>query len=275
MAPSRVYKLEAVVLRSVRLGEADRVLTLFTPYLGKLRAVAKGVAKPTSRMAGHLQPLTHTSLLIARGRNLDIVTQAQTVESFRPLREELWRTSAALYLAELVDRFTEEHSESRPIYDLLVRSLRWLCSARDPDLPLRSCEVQLLEHLGYRPELYHCLGCREELEPRAHFFSPQAGGMLCARCVGVEGARSVSLNAQKVLRLLQRDEQSMVERLRLDRDLASELENTLRHYLTFILERELRSTAFFDLVRGHHAAAGETVAAAAVTPRQDLPSPPE
>ncbi|MBI4499081.1 MAG: DNA repair protein RecO [Chloroflexi bacterium] len=265
MAPPRVYKVDAVVLKHTRLGETDRVLTLFTPHLGKMRAVAKGVAKPTSRMAGHLQPLTQTSLLVARGRTLDVITQAQTLDSFRLLREELWRTSAGLYLAELVDRFTEEHSESRPLYDLVARALRWLCVAPAADLPLRSFEIQMLEHLGYRPELYHCLGCMEELEPRAHRFSPQDGGLRCARCIGAEGGRPVSLNAQKVLRLLQRDDRSTIARLRLDPSLAAELERLLRQYLTYLLERDLKSTAFLDLVRRQEAAGGTPAGATPAT----------
>ena len=79
----RVYRCEAVVLRQRRLGEADRILTLYTPQLGKLDAVAKGVRKQTSRKAGHLEPFTLTALLVAGGRNLDIITQAETVESFQ------------------------------------------------------------------------------------------------------------------------------------------------------------------------------------------------
>ena len=280
MTLPRVYKVEAVVLKDARLGETDRVLTLYTPYLGKLRAVAKGVAKSTSRMSGHLQPLTYTSLLIARGRNLDIITQAQIIEPFRPLREELWRTGAALYLAELLDRCTEvsegdspwrEHGENRPIFELLLRLLRWLSTADGPDLPLRYGEIQLLEHLGYRPELHECVACREPLAARVNFFSPRQGGLLCARCTpstelranpstelrssGMESARPLSINAQKVLRLLQSDERATVARLRLDPALASELEMTLRQYLTFILERDLKSTAFLDLVRRRSAAA--------------------
>src|SRR5438045_4093476 len=107
----RVYRCEAVVLRQRRLGEADRILTLYTPQLGKVEAVAKGVRKQTSRKAGHLEPLTLSSLLIASGRNLDIITQAETVESFLPLREDLTRLSRGMYVAELVDRFSESRSE--------------------------------------------------------------------------------------------------------------------------------------------------------------------
>src|SRR6476469_7490501 len=93
----RVYRAEAVVLRTRRLGDADRILTLFTPNLGKIDAVAKGVRKQTSRKAGHLEPRTLTSLLLAHGRSLDLVTDTQTIDSFLPLREDLERLARGLY----------------------------------------------------------------------------------------------------------------------------------------------------------------------------------
>ncbi|MCX6023124.1 MAG: DNA repair protein RecO, partial [Chloroflexi bacterium] len=205
MPAPRAYRADAVVLKHLRIGETDRILTLLSPDLGKFRAVAKGVSKPGSRMAGHLEPLTHSALLVARGRNLDIVTQAQTVEGFRTVREDLPLASAAIYAAELAERFTEEQSGSPEVFHLLLTLLRWLDQAPAAELPLRWFEAQLLEVTGFRPELMRCIECQEELEPRSHYFSPHAGGMLCSRCAG-DGVRVLSLNAQKVLRLLQRDD---------------------------------------------------------------------
>src|SRR5438445_11492344 len=118
--PPRVYRTEAIVLRQRRLGEADRILTLFTPQYGRLDAVAKGVRKQTSRKAGHLEPLTLTSLLVATGQNLDIITQSETIESFLTLREDLQRVARGLYVAELVDRATPERAEQFPIFQLLA-----------------------------------------------------------------------------------------------------------------------------------------------------------
>src|SRR5437588_93894 len=104
----RVYRTEAIVLRGYDYGEADRILTLYTPNSGKLRAIAKGVRRTKSRMAGHLDLFTRSNMLVARGRQLDIVTQAETIESFRSMRDDLSRVSLAHYVAELVDSFTAE-----------------------------------------------------------------------------------------------------------------------------------------------------------------------
>ena len=89
MSRERLYRSEAIVLRRQDFGEADRLLTLFTPALGKIRVVAKGARKPQSRKAGHIESFMRTKMLFARGRNLDLVTQAELVEPYRALREDL------------------------------------------------------------------------------------------------------------------------------------------------------------------------------------------
>src|SRR3990172_155880 len=130
MPRPRVYKAQAIVLRQRKLGEADKIVTLFCAHKGKLDAVAKGVRRTKSRLAGHLEPLTLGSYLIAQGRDLDIVTQAETGGAFRGLRDDLQRLSRGLYCAELVDRLTPERSEGHPVF-LLLRDTLSRLSARD------------------------------------------------------------------------------------------------------------------------------------------------
>src|SRR5215212_6360812 len=123
MRVQRVYTTEAVVLRVRRLGEADSILTLLSADLGKIDAVARGVRKPTSRKSGHLEMLTHSTLLLAHGSNLDIITQAEALHTFLPLREDLRRLGGGLYTAELIDHFMMERDESYSVYRLLVETL--------------------------------------------------------------------------------------------------------------------------------------------------------
>ena len=120
MNAERLYNTDAIILRRSDFGEADRLLTVYTPHRGKLRLVAKGVRKTKSKKAGHVELFTHAALQVATGRNLDIVTQADTVQAYRALREDLDKISHAYYLVELVDRFTEEHDPSYPIFELLA-----------------------------------------------------------------------------------------------------------------------------------------------------------
>ena len=148
----RVLKTEAIVLRRRRLGEADRVITVLTPRRGKREAVAKGALRPRSKLAGHLEPLTRVEIVLAHGRNLDIVTQAETIEPFEAVRADLDRLSAAMYLLELADRFTVEHQEVDAVYELLLASLTRLARGDGVHLATRSFELELLGISGFAPQ---------------------------------------------------------------------------------------------------------------------------
>jgi len=251
MIKHRLYKTEAIVLRRRDLGEADKVLVLYTPYLGKLSAVAKGVRRPTSKLGGHVELLTHSMMMLARGRNLDIVTQSQMLHSFPGLRSSLERASYAFYAAELVERFTEEHIENHPLFRLLLNLLAHLEETDSPDLALRHLEMHLLEVVGYRPELRRCLSCNTDLRPVSNFFSAAAGGGLCPVCGTRDRlARPISLNALKVLRFLQDAPTIHEARVKLDPSLSRELEGILTEYITYLLEGEVKSMRFLrDLKR--------------------------
>jgi DNA repair protein RecO (recombination protein O) len=250
MTTPRIYKTEAIVLRQRKLGEAGKIVTLCTPNYGKLDAVAKGVRRPKSRLGGHLEVLTHTTVMLAQGRNLDTVSQAQTVESFGGLRADLHRLSRALYAAELVDRFSPEGAESYHVFQLLLATLRRLVSAKNVDSVLRHVEMQILGLSGFQPQLARCVNCDRALAAVPSYFSPSAGGVLCPSC-GPEaaGARTLSLNALKVMRLLQSGSFAEVSRVRMDPALAQEVEMHLRAYLIHVLERDVRSAAFIDRLR--------------------------
>jgi len=250
MPAPRIYKTEAIVLRQRKLGEADKIVTLYTPNYGKLEAVAKGVRRPRSRLAGHLEVLTYTSAMLAQGRNLDVVTQAQTIESFAPLREDLHRLSRALYAAELVDRFSPEGAEGYHIFHLLLATLRRLAVGASADVVLRFFEMQLLSLAGFQPQLQRCLGCQRPLTPVPNYFSPAVGGVLCPSCgSGTVASRPLSVTALKVLRLLQDGGFADVQRVRIAPALAQELEFHLRAYVIHVLERDVRSAAFIDRLR--------------------------
>lgn len=248
----RVYRTEAIVLRHSDFGEADRLLTVFTPYLGKVRLLAKGIRKPASRKAGHLDLFTRTQLLIARGRNLDIITQAQTLEPYLALRQDLWRMSHAYYVGELVDSFGEEQAENEPLYTLLCDALGWVCSSSDLALTMRFFELRLLGLVGYQPQLFQCLHCKAPLEPLVNYFSAEEGGMVCPRCAeNQRGMRPIALGTLKVLRYLQTRGYEECIRLQLQPSTRAEAEEVLQQYLVYLLERRLKSVEFMNLLRGH------------------------
>lgn len=246
----RLYNTEAVVLKKTELGEADSILTLYTPHRGKLRAVAKGVRRPKSKLGGHVELLTYSEMLLARSQNLDVITQSQTIECFLPLRDDLWRTSSALYVVELVERFTAEDEENYPVFKLLVDTLQWLCQARHGEIILRCFELRLLQYLGYRPQLQDCIGCQSALEPDNNFFTPSGGGVLCQACRDLEPiVYPLSLNALKVMRFLQRSDYASVDQLRITPELSSELRRLMQVYIRYLLEREVKSVEWLDRLK--------------------------
>jgi DNA repair protein RecO (recombination protein O) len=256
MPADHVYRTRGIVLRRSDLGETDRILTLYTPSHGKIRVIGKGVRKPTSRKAGHVELFMEVDLLIAQGRSLDILTQAEMIQAFDPLRTNLTRTTMAGHAVELLDAFTEDEDASQPLYDLLVAGLGWISMTDDLQRTARFYELRLLTLAGYRPELFHCVICGEPTRPEAQFYSAPDGGVVCPLCAPERpAARSLSLNGLKVLRYLQTRPFDMVEQLSLSGRVQNEIERLMYETLTYHLERRLRSAAFLDRLRREEAAA--------------------
>ena len=250
MPRPRVYKTQAIVLRQRKLGEADKIVTFYSSHGGRFDAVAKGVRRTKSHLAGHLEPLTLGSYLLAEGRDLDIVTQAETVEAYAGLRGDLERLSRGLYCAELVDRLTPERSEGNPIFRLLQETLGHLSTSSSYDLAVRRFELRLVDQLGYRPALAACAACFMPLQPRTNYWSVSGGGAICPDCAD-ESLRlaPLSLNALKMLRLLERGSFEDAARIRISGELALELQTCLRDYVTYVLERDVRSARFVETLR--------------------------
>ncbi len=252
MPESREYATDAVIIRKTKLGEADRILTLYTPDYGKIEAVAKGVRKPKSKMAGHLELLTYSQINLARGRNLDTVIGAQTIDSFINLKNDLMLTSRGLYAAELINQFTVAHSASPSLFQLFLETLGRLTRADSPDLTLRYFELHLLDMAGYRPQLHECVSCRAVLQPVDNAFCPSAGGILCPNCKFEHpSAFPVSVDVLKVLRLFQRSTFAVVSRLKIKPELGQELRVAMSVYIRYVLEREVKSASWMEDLRDH------------------------
>lgn len=176
-----LYREQGVVLRTYRLGEADRIVVLMSQGEGKVRAVAKGVRKTRSRFGGRLEPFTHVDLSLYRGRELDIITQAEVVNPFRGLREDYDRVVAGTAILEAVDQVAQEREAAVRLFLLLVRALRALDAlAGDPAVLLDAFLLKLMALEGYRPVLGECASCGRGADLRA--FSTVRGGALCATC---------------------------------------------------------------------------------------------
>jgi DNA repair protein RecO (recombination protein O) len=249
--PERSFRVEAVVVRHSDFGEADRLLTLYTRQLGKTRALVKGARKVTSRKAGHLEPFTHVRLQLARGRDLLIVTQADTIDAYQALHENLILTGHASYILELLDRFTyEDELENASIFRLLTETLARLASRSDPWLAIRYYEMRLLDYLGFRPQLFECANCGRQILPEDQFFSFSAGGVICPRCgQGLPNLTSISVEALKYLRHFQRSGYAEASRARPSLEVQKETESLMQGYFTHLLERELNTPGFLKRIK--------------------------
>ncbi|GGM06710.1 DNA repair protein RecO [Nakamurella endophytica] len=185
-----VYRDSGVVLRVTKLGEADRIVTLLTRREGRVRAVAKGVRRTRSKFGARLEPFSHVDLQLYRGRNLDIVTQAVTLDPFGPaLAADYGRYTTATAMAETAERLTgEERQPALRLYLLLVSALRALSEGDRPvELVLDAFLLRSMGLAGWAPALTECARCGEP-GPHAAFHVP-SGGALCGSCRSPGSAR--------------------------------------------------------------------------------------
>ena len=171
-----LYRDEAVVLRTWKLGEADRIVVLYTKGRGKVRAVAKGVRKTRSKFGARLEPTSHVALQLYEGRELDIVTQAESLSALSPLRDDLDRLTRATALLEATDTIAQERQADPRVYSMLVGALRTLAE-RDHPLVVPGFFLKLLAHEGFQPRVDGCAVC--DLEDPLVAFDLEEGGLLC------------------------------------------------------------------------------------------------
>jgi len=241
------YRDQAVVLRKLDYGEADRIYTLLTREHGKVGAIAKGVRKTTSKLAYALGLYAHVDVLLAQGRNLDVVAQAQLMPGAR-LEAEVERTAHAALIAELAERVTEDRHPVDGIYELTVLALEELARETEPRRASAYFLSNALELLGYAPQLTDCASCSRPLEPAPSAFSPAAGGFLCMDCAE-PGMMLVSVAAIKVLRLMAAGDIALYRRLRLEASVLREVETVLETQLEHHLDRRLKSLEFLRSMR--------------------------
>lgn len=265
---SRTYPVRGVVLRSRALGEKDRVLVLLTEEQGKISASARGARNPKSKLAALAQPFTLARFLIAKGRTLDIVSQAEIENAHTHLSGDLIKTAWASYFCELCDA-VPEHLPDPELFELLAVSLSTLdgaSNAESAEMIGRWFEAKYLAHLGYAPILGRCVVCETKLNVASDdtqqvvAFSPALGGTLCNSCAFRDGAKlNVKVQSLRALRQLERalsppDAEAFRFQLSLSTQARSDLRAVLQRSLSAHLEVKWKSRAFLDEVLASHAA---------------------
>lgn len=265
MSNGRLYRTEGIIMHRRDQGEADRVVRLCTPS-GKVDVLAKGARKLRSRKAGHIELFSRSSFVLSRVRNYwDIISQAETLEPHARLRNDLLRGAYARYAVELSDRFFTEAQGGTATFDLLDRSLDWLCEADEGGLDTiaRFYEQHLLGLAGFRPELFRCVGNHEEPKAlranqpadgrRPYGFVPEHGGALCPDCYDstkrAPDVMPLSPNALQFLQECQRSSYATLASSLVSGQLHEEMERVMRHYITYHLEQDVKAAAFLQQIR--------------------------
>jgi DNA repair protein RecO (recombination protein O) len=246
----RLIQSEAFVITQTDYSEADRFYTVFTRKKGKIRVFARGVRKSRSRKAGHLQPLSLIHLMLAKGKTFWIITQSDTLKAYLPIKNDLEKTANALYILELLDRFTPEEEPLVPLFTLVKDTMARIEEKEDAFVPIKYFELRLLKFTGYMPDLVTCVQCGKEIQAQAQYFSAERGGVLCPSCgKQISHSREITLPALKYLRYIQRTSYENLAKIDPPRTVRKEIDAIMLYYLTYITEKNLNTPAFITQIR--------------------------
>jgi DNA repair protein RecO (recombination protein O) len=239
-----LYKEQGVVLRTHKLGEADRIITILTQGSGKVRGVAKGIRKTKSRFGARLEPFTHVSLMLYRGTGaLDTITQADILAPHLSIRDDLRRFAAGETMLEAADKVAEEHERNVRLFLLLLSGLRALdASPRDPAAVAESFLLKLLSVSGFHPSLTACAVCGSGAPG---LFSNGQGGAVCSTCAD-HGSVPVSSQVLELLAGLAAAELPEADAAHYDERTRRAARGLLASFAEFYLERRMRSLPMLE-----------------------------
>ena len=240
------YQADAIVLRRLDYGDADRILTLLTREHGKLAAIAKGARRSKARNGSSLDLFGRSRMMLAKGRNLDVVAQVERRGDVRHIAGDLRRTAYAGLVSEIADKVLEDRHPVDDVFELVACTLDRLNDVnRSARVDAAWFVMRMLDILGYQPQLFDCAGCSQPLPEADAWFSPLLGGVLCSRCGAHDQAGSpVSVNSLKVLRVMASDQGELFDRLRLPAPVLEQVEQALQAQLEYHLDRRLKSIEF-------------------------------
>lgn len=253
-----LYRTDAIVLGHRNIGEADRVLTLFSPAKGKIHAVARGVRRPHNRLLGGTQIFTFSNFLIMESRTIDSISQCEIKESFHKIRANLERMAYGLYFAEMLRASTPEEDKNRDLFNFFLKTLYFLQEWNDLELLSRIYEIKLMAIQGFAPEVFRCVSCGEKLSERMRF-SSSLGGVLCFRCLKDDvKAVDISYEAVRALRYFIKKPYRELISLDLREDVKKQLKNASHPFILHHLDRKLKTLEFINDINRLKAPTGPT-----------------
>ena len=244
----RVYSTQAIVIGQREFVEAAKIITILTPDIGKQDSVAKGILKPKSRLAGHLEPGTYCDLELAVGKNLDIIREAQTISRFRASQQNLMRLTTLVYVLELVDKYTVDGTGS-DLFEPLLVTLKRLDIGENLSAVVHGFELTLLEITGFRPSLDQCVNCLSDVNSVQANWSQDGGGIVCGQCVSlVPNTSLIEPKVLKVLRAYQSWPYEESARITIDSYLEAQLSKIMHGLMKAFAERDIKSADLLEEV---------------------------
>ena len=242
-----LYKTEGIVLKSTEFEEADKIVTIYTKNYGKITAIAKGVRKIKSKFGSSLEILTHSVFLLYKGRNIDIVSQTEILESFFSTSKNVIKFAFAANCVEMVNKLTEEREINIGLFNLLKEVLHYLRKTDDPKLLTLSSKWQTMSLLGYRPSINRCCKCNKGVEDQKEmYFNIKEGGLVCNHCIAEdkEGSINVSLYFVKLLRKILITHLSTISNATIPDNKEKELEKITNVYIGYHSEKSFKTDEF-------------------------------
>jgi len=231
--------------------EADKIVTIYTKDYGKITAIAKGVRKTKSKFGSSLEILTYSIFLIYKGRNIDIVSQTEILESFFSTSKEVIKFAFAANCVEIVNKLTEEREINIGLFNLLKEVLHYLRETNDPKLLTLSFKWQTMSILGYRPSLNHCCRCNKSTEDQKKmYFNIREGGLVCHNCIvkDKEGCVKVSIYFNKLVRKILITPLSTISKATIPDKKMKELEKITDSYIAYHSEKSFKTDRFLKFL---------------------------
>lgn len=243
------YKTRGIVIKRMNFGEADRILTILTERFGKVKAMAKGVRKSTSKLGGHLEPFMIVEFQLYEGKTFYTITGAEIISEFPEIHSDLKKTAKVFVIGELVDNFLHEHEKSERIYQILSQILL-LIEHNEKNFLVNAFALKLIESAGFQPEFYECVHCKEKIKEENNFWDDIEGGVICRECKAKSGhGVEISNEFIKSLRFIEQNDFEQIEKLRLNKTLEEEIDRILENYIRSILDKNIKSKKFLNNVK--------------------------
>ncbi len=249
---NRLFQTDGIVLKSIKLNESDKIVTIFSQNYGKIRAIAKGIRKTKSHFGSSMENLTLVKILAFKGKNLNIVSQTEIINSFFSQSRDLNRYGLAIQCAEIVDKISVDEDPNEPIYELFKDTLMLLKDEENPVLLVESFKWKLFSILGYQPELNKCINCNQYIKKNKHYiFDIQKGGIICTSCQEANNYYQIEIT-EYGLRLLKRiidASLGMIHNKKVVQSALYELIKITDRYMSYHFEIENQSKQFLNKLK--------------------------